>query len=206
MINAKPPFWETFRKTNGALSCAEAAFILQVAELAPQGIYIECGTAYGKSAFAASHVLKDGIFYLVDPLFEDEEVKSKVEKLIINNCKNVYCIADYSTNVIPKYDQYSYAMLDSGDHDQTIIDEFNLIKDRMVSGGVVVLHDLDSQFVRVREVYDMFLVTGNYEEIKPNWEQINAYVDENNIEDGTNQTWHHTELKNPNFIGAVRRK
>lgn len=46
MINAKPPFWETFRKTNGALSCAEAAFILQVAELAPQGIYIVAAALY----------------------------------------------------------------------------------------------------------------------------------------------------------------
>ena len=97
-------------------------------------------------------------------------------------------------------------MLDSGDHEQTILDEFYLIKDRMVSGGVIVMHDLDSQYIRVREVYNMFLATGNYEEIIPDWKSIEAYAEENNLEDGTNQSWHHSELKHPKFVGALKRK
>lgn len=215
MITPTKEFWEIFKSTNGALSVSESIFIMQAAALAPKGRYIECGVAYGKSAMSALVSLKEYKpygefveFVLVDPLFKDLDVCNMVIQKIKNATDKImgYNFDErFSTEVIPIYDNYAYAMLDSGDHDQTIIDEFNLIKDRMVSGGVVVLHDLDSQFIRVREVYDMFLATGNYEEIKADWEEINAYVDENNLEEG-NLSWHHQELKNPNFVGALRRK
>lgn len=217
MTTPSKEFWQVFRSTNGALSCCEAIFIMQAAALAPKGRYIECGTAYGKSALAAIVSLREYEnnddchvqFIMVDPLFKDlkiaEEIISKV-RAISDKIMGFNFEAAYSTEIIPYYENYSYAMLDSGDHDTTIVDEFNLVKDRIVSGGVVVLHDLDSQYIRVREVYNMFLQTGNYEEIKPDWEAIEAYAEEHNLEDGTNQTWHHTELKHPKFIGALRKK
>lgn len=75
----------------------------------------------------------------------------------------------------------------------------------MVSGGIIVMHDLDSQFSAVRQGYDYLLSTGNYEEIKPDWNEINNYVNENDLNVG-NISWHHTELENPNFVGALRKK
>jgi predicted O-methyltransferase YrrM len=216
LITPTKKFWEVFRSTNGALSCCESLFIMQAAALAPKGIYIECGVAYGKSAISALQILKeyengkdDVRFILVDPLFDDIEIAKSVEKTVCSITEKLIprCYEGaYSTKIIPQYEKYSYAMLDSGDHEQTILDEFYLIKDRMVSGGVIVMHDLDSQYIRVREVYNMFLATGNYEEIIPDWKSIEAYAEENNLEDGTNQSWHHSELKHPKFVGALKRK
>lgn len=215
MITPTKEFWEVFKDTNGALSASESLFIMQAAALAPKGTYIECGVAYGKSAISALVTLKEYEpngdmvqFILVDPLFNDIEVCRQVDNTIRKATDKIMGFnydERYSTDVIPLHDNYAYAMLDSGDHDQTIIDEFHLIKDKMVSGGVIVLHDLDSQFIKVREVYNMFLSTGNYEEIKSDWDGINAYVNDNNLEEG-NLSWHHQELKNPNFVGALRRK
>jgi len=207
MITPDQKFWKTFKETNGALSVAESIFIMQAAALAPSGTYLECGVAYGKSAMSACTTLKDGFFYLIDPIFDDKRVLESVYDVVskINPNIKVKISPLYSTDFLPKFAPYSYVMLDSGDHDEIVMQEINLVKDNMVSGGVIVMHDLDSQFLAVREGYDYLLGTGNYEEIKPNWDEINNYVNENNLNVG-NISWHHTELDNPNFVGAVRRK
>jgi len=41
--------------------------------------------------------------------------------------------------------------------------------------------------------------------INIDWDKIVSYVNENNLEEG-NTSWHHNELKNPCFVGAVKRK
>lgn len=212
----KDNYWNIFRKTNGALSCSESLFIMQAAALAPKGRYIECGVAYGKSAMSALVSLQEFTgeqdeitFHLVDPLLIDTDLCKQIYNDICEatGWKNMsYAFEyEYSIDVLPRYNKYSYAMLDSGDHDEIVIQEIDIIKDRMVSGGVIVLHDLDSQFVKVREGYDYLLSTGDYEEIKPNWEDINMYVKDNNLEEG-NTSWHHPEIPFPNFVGAVKRK
>lgn len=205
----KPPqsFWDDFKQTNGALSACEACFILECTSLAPEGNYIECGTAYGKSAMVASYKLASkGKFYLIDPLFENDDislgVQSRVKKYFPGD---FVLLASTSDQVIPLVDKYSYAMLDSGDHETTIMAEIELIKDRMVKDGIIVFHDLDSQFSKVREAFNILLNSGNYEEIKPDWKSIIEYVRENELE-VNNQSWHHNELEFPCFIGALKRK
>lgn len=207
MILPKPDFWHTFKNTNGALSVSESIFIMQAAALAPQGTYIECGVAYGKSAMSACVSLKGGMFHLIDPIFEDKKVLDSVYDVVskVNHDIKVKMCVMYSTDFLPKLAPYSYVMLDSGNHDEIVMQEINLIKDNMVSGGIIVMHDLDSQFIKVREGYDYLLGTGNYEEIKPDWDEIVKYVDEHEIETG-NTSWHHQELKNPCFVGALRKK
>jgi len=207
MITPTPEFLKALKETNGALSIAESIFIMQAAALAPRGTYTELGVAYGKSAMSACTTLKEGFFYLVDPLFEDtkvlDEVYNKVSKITPDI--KVKMLPIYSTDFLPKFAPYSYVMLDSGDHDEIVMKEINLVKDNMVSGGVIVMHDLDSQFLAVRDGYNYLLSTGNYEEIKPDWNEINNYVNENDLETN-NISWHHQEMKNPNFVGALRRK
>lgn len=207
MITPTPEFLKALKETNGALSIAESIFIMQAAALAPKGTYTELGVAYGKSAMSACTTLKEGFFYLVDPLFEDakvlDEVYNKVSKITPDI--KVKMLPIYSTDFLPKFAPYSYVMLDSGDHNEIVMQEINLIKDNMVSGGVIVMHDLDSQFLAVRDGYNYLLSTGNYEEIKPDWNEINNYVNENDLETN-NISWHHQEMKNPNFVGALRRK
>jgi len=207
MITPTKEWLETFKKTNGALSVSESIFIMQAAALAPKGTYIECGVAYGKSAQSACVSLQEGMFYLIDPIFDDKRIMDKVyeEVSAVNQNVKIKMSPLYSTEFLPKLAPYSYVMLDSGDHDEIVMQEINLVKDNMVSGGVIVMHDLDSQFLAVRQGYDYLLSTGNYEEIKPDWNEINTYVNDNKLNEG-NVSWHHTELENPNFIGALRRK
>ena len=207
MITPNQDFWKIFKETNGALSVSESIFIMQAANLAPKGTYVELGVAYGKSAMSACTTLKEGFLHLVDPLFEDNKVLNQVYDKVsgINKDVKVKMLPIYSTDFLPKFAPYSYVMMDSGDHDEIVMKEINLLKDNMVSGGVIVMHDLDSQFLAVRKGYDYLLGTGNYEEIKPEWEEINNYVNENNLNEG-NISWHHTELQNPNFVGALKRK
>lgn len=207
MIKQTQDFWNDFKKVNGALSACEACFILQCASEVPEGIYLECGTAYGKSAMVAASMLPEtGVYHLLEPLFKSEISETEVGEVVkkyFNGIINPY--VNLSNDFIPHYEKYSYVMLDSGDHDEIVMQEVELIKDRMVSGGVIVFHDLDSQFVRVREAFNYLLNTGNYEEIKPDWEEIKKYVIENELEKD-NSSWHHTELETPCFIGAVKRK
>lgn len=79
------------------------------------------------------------------------------------------------------------------------------LEDRMVEGGIIAFHDFRAQFLQVNEAYDYLLGTGKYEEIKIDWNEIVSYVNENELEVG-NISWHHQELQNPCFVGALRRK
>jgi hypothetical protein len=207
-----PPqeFWDTFRETNGALSCSEAIAIYNISALAPIGLYMELGTHKGKSAMAATIGLKDGVFILVDPIFDDKELVGELADnvLAVSSIGRVIIpIAENSLQVIPYHDYYSYVFVDSGSHQDGLpMQEVKLLEDRIVEGGIIAFHDFKSQFVEVEVAYNYLVSTGKYEEIKIDWDTINKYSDENNLEDGTNKTWHHTELKNPNFVGALKRK
>jgi hypothetical protein len=115
-------------------------------------------------------------------------------------------IPKYSTEVIGWYEELAYVMVDSGSHgDGLPMQEVKMLEDRIISGGVILFHDFRSQFSEVEQAYDYLLSTGKYEEIIIDWNPINQYVIEKNLEEG-NQTWHHTELESPNFLGALKRK
>jgi hypothetical protein len=209
MIIPNDNFWKVFRATNGALSTAEAIAITNIAAQAPEGKYLELGTHKGKSAMAAMMGLKAGYFDLVDPEFSDmnwaQDVSWALGK-ISENKFNLLFISSYSTDIIENYTDLAYAMVDSGSHgDGLPMQEVKMLEDRIISGGVILFHDYKSQFVEVDQAYYYLLSTGKYEEISIDWEQINKYVKENNLEEG-NQTWHHTELESPNFLGALKRK
>jgi len=211
MITPDKKFWDVFRNTEGALSCAEALAIIQVAALAPSGVYVEAGTHKGKSALAACFGLQSGKFYLIDPIFEDNDVcKGLADTFFAYPSTHIEKVleADISINVLNKFgnDTLAYCMLDSGDHDQVVKDEVRLIEDKMVSGGMVGFHDIDSQFISVRYAYNYLISTGKYEPVGINWGEIIAYCEAENLEDGTNKSWHHNELKHPQFFGALRRK
>ncbi len=218
MITPPLEFWDVFKETQGALSTAEALAIINVAELAPQGIYIELGTHKGKSAMSALVSLKEysgigvvPIFYLVDPIFEDEELCQNVHLSIMKaNKKNVGYAYETTTSLeeIPKHDNYAYVFLDSGSHgDGLPMQEVLLLEDRIVSRGIICLHDFLNQFTEVEMAYQYLVSTGKYEKIEIDWEEIFHYVKKHNLEDGNN-SWHqYPELPHPpNFVGALRRK
>lgn len=218
MITPAPEFWKIFKETDGALSCTEAVAIMNLAAQVPMGLYMELGVHLGKSAISALFTLKeyDGYgdapaFILVDPIFKDASFVEKVYNLTMFSAVNNGLIAllfeaTTSLEEIPKHDKYAYVMVDSGSHQDGLpMQEVKLLEDRMVQGGIIAFHDWNSQFREVKEASDYLVSTGKYEYIPINWDEIIQYVNENNLEDG-NKSWHHPELKNPCFVGAVKRR
>ncbi len=208
MILPSKEFLDVFRKTNGALSVTESIAIMNIAAQVPKGWYVELGTHKGKSAISAIVGLKDGRFILVDPIFDDRELERTVFELCysFNQEMKLYLRREYSTDIIPTLpNDFSYVFVDSGSHQDGLpMQEVKLLEGRIVKDGIIAFHDFKSQFVEVEQAYNYLLSTGKYEEIKINWEEIIEYVNENNLEDG-NQSWHHTESKNPCFVGALKR-
>lgn len=210
MITPTPEFWKKFKETNGALSCTEAVAIMNLAAEAPKtdGWAIELGTFNGKSAMSAMVGLSECFFMLLDPIFDDNKVIAEV----FNNIKDVNTTVTlkfspiYSTDFLPHLAPYSYVFVDSGSHQDGLpMQEVKLLEDNVLQGGIIAFHDWDSQFTEVKEASDYLVGTGKYEYININWDEIISYVNDNNLEDN-NTSWHHNELKNPCFVGAVRRK
>ena len=83
--------------------------------------------------------------------------------------------------------------------------ECDIVAPRMVHGGIIAFHDFRSQFIGVERCYNELLATGLFEEVVIPWKDIEAEVVAGNLEAGTD-TYHHTELANPMFLGALRRK
>ena len=101
--------------------------------------------------------------------------------------------------------ELSFVFLDSGDHSYELCRaECDIVAPRIVQGGIIAFHDLNSQFKGVRQCYDELLATGEFEEVKIPWDDILKEVILGRLEDG-NQTYHHTELANPMFLGALRK-
>ena len=109
-------------------------------------------------------------------------------------------------SILHNFNNISYCFVDSGSHQDGLpMQEVKLLEDKMVQGGIICFHDWDSQFREVKEASDYLVSTGKYDYISIQWNEIIEYVNANNLEEG-NISWHHNELKNPQFVGAVRRK
>ncbi|HRP30468.1 MAG TPA: hypothetical protein PKV73_01185 [Agriterribacter sp.] len=201
---------DKIKETPGALSVAEAIAIYNVAKLSPHGLYMELGSHKGKSSMAAACGLKKGVFYLVEPEFEDKNWASTVGDSIsvANSDLAVDLVADYSTNVIDKYSPYAYVFWDSGEHGGEVLKkETELLEDAIIPGGILCSHDIGNQFTQQKEAMDYLVSTGKYEWIPIDWPAILKYVADNNLEEGNN-SWHvYPDLGHaPNFVGAIRRK
>lgn len=214
MITPNEHFWKVFKETPGALSCAEALAIMNVAAEAPEGFRIEFGTYKGKSAMSAMQVMKSGTsFYLVEPEFSNIDFAAETVKNIFSSFDSVSgievpLITDFSINVISNYNGYSYCFVDSGSHQDGLpMQEVKLLEDRLAQSGIIAFHDYKNQFTEVEQAYDYLVSTGKYEPIHINWQEIFDYVAEHNLEEGNN-SWHqYPELPHPpNFVGALRKK
>lgn len=209
MITPSNEFLELFKKTEGALSVCESIVIMNIAAEAPAGEYAEFGTYFGKSAMSALVSLKEGLFHLVDPIFENKEVARSVGLSVYRVTKGditIDLINGYSTDIINRLGELSYVFVDSGSHQDGLpLQEVKLLEDRVVPGGIIAFHDYESQFKEVKEAYDYLVSTGKYEPIPIDWNSVINYCRENSLEIG-NQSWHHTEMEFPNFVGAVKRK
>lgn len=197
---------ERFKKTNGAMSVAEGIALYNISLSAPDGIYLELGSHKGKSSQMIATAMKPSSeLVLVEPEFEDNGWKFGVVNLLMDSNISIgkRLVAGYSLNVIPEYDRLAFVFVDSGVHDDMVMEESKMLEDRIVQGGIIAYHDYKNQFTAVERAFDYMLSTGKYEEIEINWPLILR----EDREDG-NQSWHqYPELGHaPNFIGALKRK
>lgn len=215
-----PPieFWELFKETKGAMSTVEAIFMYSAClQVGDEGVCVEMGTAHGKSALVTLMAWKhkgQKTLYLLDPEFEKVEflkdTHKNINKFQNRHCDNTTCVflKNTSTEFLPQHDRYAYIMWDTGSHGHELVSlEKPLLEDKIIQGGILVMHDINSQFTACTEAYQQLIASGKYEPIEYNWQEIFDYVAEHNLEDGNN-SWHqYPELSHPpNFIGALRRK
>ena len=210
MITQNPEFWKVFKRTNGALSCSESVAIATVAALAPpNGLACEFGVYHGKSAMSAMAAGNFAEFHLIDTEFSKEilvsDVGANLIKAVPNHCRLAFIVGSSIDYLSGSDYKFSYVFIDSGDHQELPMKEVLALEDRIVPGGIIAFHDWNSQFLQVMDAYNYLLETGKYEEVKIDWNEIVAYVNENELEIG-NTSWHHQELENPCFVGALRRK
>jgi hypothetical protein len=140
--------------------------------------------------------------YVFDPGFKD-----KINKRITTiSGMTPFFVGDYSLSAIEKYNDYGYVFIDSDDHQpELVMEEVRLLEDKMIKGGIIAFHDFRNQYHGPYEGYQYLLSTGKYESIEIPWDEIRAYVSENNLEEG-NDSWHMPDDKLPCFVGALRRK
>ncbi len=206
-----PPasFFEKFKSTNGAFSTPEAIALYNIVLTSPEGTYLELGSHKGKSSIVIASSMKKGSdLHLVEPEFSNQEwrieVSDRVGRLLPESGFGMF--PDYSLNVIPRYDELSFCFVDSGVHDDMVMDEVKMLEDRMIENGIIAFHDYGNQFTAVARAYDYLVATGKYEPIPINWKLIFDYVRSNNLEEG-NVSWHEKGSEEfPKFVGAVRRK
>jgi len=202
---------DSFKIIPGAFSVTECIALVNICDQAPAGVYLELGTHKGKSAYAAVYSLKPGLFHLVDPIFEDNELAYKVSYVTatLGSGDKILCPthADISLNVIPKFNELSYVFVDSGSHQDGLpMQEAKLLEDRVIQGGIIAWHDFKNQFREPAEAAQYLVDTGKYEWIDINWQEIIDYVSQHNLEEG-NDSWHvYDDRPFPNFVGAVKRK
>lgn len=207
----KESFWYDFVNTRGAFSACEAIALYNIVLQSEQGVFIELGSHRGRSSMCIAAAMPTvSSFILVEPEFADKEwcqdVLQKVNKWV-NDGNNCVGYAGYSLDIIPLYNQISFCFIDSGLHDDMVMDECKLLDGRMIDGGIIAFHDYKNQFTAVERAYNYLLSTGNYEEIFIDWDEIFKYANDNNLNDGE-LSWHvYPDLGHPpNFVGALRKK
>ena len=201
-----PTTLSLFKSTTGAMSAAEGLALHRLAASAPAGLAIESGSYAGKSAIAITSALERGReLHMIDPDFKRPTTNILNDLKSTSEATFIFHISP-SVEALPRIaGELSFVFLDSGDHSYELCRaECDIVAPRIVHGGIIAFHDLDSQFKGVRQCYDELLATGEFEEVKIPWDDILKEVILGRLEDG-NQTYHHTELANPMFLGALRK-
>lgn len=209
MIKPSKELIAHFKSINGAFSVTEAVALYNILLEVPQGVYCELGVAHGKSAVIMVSEMRGNEVVLVEPEFQNQErlkeVTDNISKALPRKIM-LLPISGYSTDVLPEMGMLAYCMVDSGSHQDGLpMAEVKMLEDKMLPNGIIAFHDLNSQFKEVGEAYDYLVSTGKYQPIHINWNEIIEWVNSEDME-ANNSSWHHNELKNPCFLGALKKK
>ena len=205
-------FIEKFKNITGAFSVAEGIALYNICVSSPDGLWVELGSHKGKSSSCIMLAVRESVS--VD--FIEPEFKDKWWRVTFLDTLLFTAHVEVSINVLDKYsldylsgltESPSFVFVDSGVHDDMVMEEAKMLEDKMIPQGIIAFHDYKNQFTAVERAYNYLLSTGKYEVVSIDWPAILKYVTENNLEEGNN-SWHqYPELGHPpNFVGALRRK
>lgn len=126
-----------------AIDQQTAEFLYSIIRMTTPEVVIEIGTANGNSAIAIGQALEDngiGKLYAIDP-DKQELVLLAIKKAKLQ--KRIEYITDYSFNAIPSLQlkHVDFVFID-GDHSyENVVIDFNLVKNLLMPGGIIVFHD-----------------------------------------------------------------
>lgn len=208
-----PSTLSLFKSTPGAMSVAEGTALSRLAASAPPGTCVECGTFAGKSAIAIAAGLRHArLLHLID-----NDFKAAYPELLrlVNDASdgrvNANQLPGTSFEWLPILGRdtdggFAFVFLDTGDHSYELCKgECDIVVPHMVPGGLLVFHDFRSQFIGVEKAYDEVLAAGGFEEVIIPWDEIAVETRHGALEEGNN-SFHHEELRSPQFLGALRKK
>jgi predicted O-methyltransferase YrrM len=233
MLIPTKEFIEIFKKTEGAFSVSESIALMNITSTVISGNYIEAGSNAGKSGMSAAYGLPKGKFYMIDPIYDlknfeawehtiqkhpdnlawkyadEKDFKDKVKLRILfasDNRVEPILLGSYSEKELPLHGKYSFAFIDSDNHQhERVFAEIGILEDLMIAGGIIAFHDFGNQYIAPRQAHEQLIATGKYENVEINWQEIFDYVRENNLEEGNN-SWHEKGSEEfPKFVGAVKR-
>lgn len=157
-----PFYWPNTFPT--AIDEAAAGLLYNLVRLTRPEIAVEIGTAKGNSAIAIAQALEDnkiGKLYTIDPI-EQALVKIAIRKSGLSNRINY--IIDYSTKIIPKlgFKKIDFTFIDGWHDYENVLADFNLVKDLVPKGGIIVFHDT-ILFEGAKRVIEQIQLLGQYE-------------------------------------------
>jgi len=222
-----------FKPIQGAISVAEAVAmyytILNNCKLKFQ-YAADLGSNFGKSSCIASAALSDagieGEFHLVDPIYNQKNPDLS-ETIGTHGHNPYYDWPDFCERTLSHVSKFSrmkpilnpvpsvrfletcpmlgYVFIDSDDHnDITIQKELSIVDKKLLVGGILGFHDFGNQCVAPKEAAYKLIESGSYELLPIDWDYVLSIADSLGGEEG-NQSWHMTHLKNPIYVGFLRR-
>ena len=100
---------------------------------------------------------------------------------------------------------FTYVFIDSDDHQQELVmKEAELIKDRIVPGGLVFFHDFMNQYIGPAMGHGYLIAKCGFEKINIDWAQAEAFTREHDLEKN-NDSWHMPGVDYPKHLGCVRK-
>lgn len=231
----KKEFIDHFKRIPGAVSVAEAVglFLAVKEHISKKTTHaVDLGSHSGKSSSVGSAALTaagiEGIFYMVDPLYDAFNPEAWKESTQSTPNTYGYDIPSFKKEVLSLVSKFSsmefelygissiqflketpfsfgYAFIDTDDHSDTLKKELPLLLPKMIPGGIIIFHDYGNQYHVPFEEAKKLVDSGEYFLVPIDWEKINTIAEELGGETG-NSSWHCCETSKINFVGIIKKK
>lgn len=182
------------------------------------GVGLDLGTHEGRSALVAMMAIKR--FADLPPNFRFHGVDtsySEIPGLFEKVFKRLYELAPFADLhmgtsaqlldgfVLLPETKISYCFLDAGNHERPLLDkEIALIKPRLVSGSLVLFHDVDNQFIAPGLVMRELIDSGEFEPLPIPWHAISEVVNRSELSKDE-MCWAKYNDSPGEFVGAIRK-